>query len=210
MHAAAKAQGIIERNPPGFDKVCSVRTAWAGLEFKVPSGATSALPPFRAGTSTTGPSAMDVWKQKAVQVAPKQSKPGWVYIMTPAELPPSRAETDAWLAAQQAALGSPGEHNPSDRAENPSAHAFGVDANTGKLLPGGHARAGSQDSGASDLLETPALCSGPSQTWRGPGPSRLRMPSQQPADAADDEACYLPAACFAKRGIFRCCRYESH
>lgn len=62
-----------------------------------------------------------------------------------------------------------------------------MDANTGKLLPGGHGPQGSQESGGSDLLETPALCSAPSQNWRGPGPSRLRIATQQSADGAEDE-----------------------
>ncbi len=61
-----------------------------------------------------------------------------------------------------------------------------MDANTGRLLPG-HGGGSSQDSGGSDLLETPALCSAPSQSRRAPGPSRLRIATQQSADDADEE-----------------------
>ncbi len=56
--------------------------------------------------------------------------------------------------------------------------AFGMDANTGRLLPGQHGSS-SQESGGSDLLETPALATLPSQGRSGPGPSRLRMATQQ-------------------------------
>ena len=56
--------------------------------------------------------------------------------------------------------------------------AFGMDANTGRLLPGQHASS-SQESGGSDLLETPALATLPSQNRPGPGPSRLRVATQQ-------------------------------
>ena len=56
--------------------------------------------------------------------------------------------------------------------------AFGMDANTGRLLPGQHGPS-SQESGGSDLLETPALATLPSQGRPGPGPSRLRMATQQ-------------------------------
>ena len=66
-----------------------------------------------------------------------------------------------------------------------------MDANTGRLLPGGaQGGTGSQESGGSDLLETPALCSMPSQHRHAPGPSRLRIATQQSADGApadDDE-----------------------
>lgn len=70
---------------------------WAGLEFKVPSGATSALPPFRPGS-------------RSAAAADQKSKgnrlqgPEHVYAMTPVQLPPSRAETDAWLEAEREAL----------------------------------------------------------------------------------------------------------
>ncbi len=56
--------------------------------------------------------------------------------------------------------------------------AFGMDANTGRLLPGQHGSS-SQESGGSDLLETPALATLPSQNRPGPGPSRLRVATQQ-------------------------------
>jgi hypothetical protein len=62
-----------------------------------------------------------------------------------------------------------------------------MDANTGRLLPGGQGGSGSQESGGSDLLETPALCSIPSQNRRALGPSRLRIATQQSTDAAADE-----------------------
>lgn len=53
-----------------------------------------------------------------------------------------------------------------------------MDANTGRLLPGQHGPS-SQESGGSDLLETPALATLPSQGRPGPGPSRLRTATQQ-------------------------------
>ena len=53
-----------------------------------------------------------------------------------------------------------------------------MDANTGRLLPGQHGSS-SQESGGSDLLETPALGTLPSQNRPGPGPSRLRVATQQ-------------------------------
>ena len=79
---------------------------------------------------------------------------------------------------------------------------FGMDANTGRLLPqtvaahadgGSGARSSSQDcasvGGGSDLLETPALGSAPSQGWRPPGPSRMRATASQPLlDGGDPDA----------------------
>ena len=56
--------------------------------------------------------------------------------------------------------------------------AFGMDANTGRLLPG-QPVSSSQESGGSDLLETPALATLPSQNRPAPGPSRLRIATQQ-------------------------------
>lgn len=81
-----------------------VRAVWAGLEFKVSSGAVSALPPFRAGSGTAGPSAIDTWKVNSSRTAsgrPHATAATRVFAMTPAQLPPSRAKTDAWLAAQR-------------------------------------------------------------------------------------------------------------
>ncbi|BDA47990.1 probable DNA polymerase zeta catalytic subunit [Coccomyxa sp. Obi] len=161
---------------------------WAGLEFKVPSGATSALPPFRAGSRSA---AAVVQKGKAN----RQQQPGRIYAMTPVQLPPSRAETDAWLEAERdALLASQHSHGSTSKGKSGSAasnkeQAFGMDANTGRLLPGGgQGGTGSQDSGGSDLLETPALCSMPSQHRRAPGPSRLRIATQQSADGAPADA----------------------
>ena len=53
-----------------------------------------------------------------------------------------------------------------------------MDANTGRLLPG-QPVSSSQESGGSDLLETPALATLPSQNRPAPGPSRLRIATQQ-------------------------------
>lgn len=78
--------------------VVLMSAVWAGLEFKVPSGATSALPPFRAGGRSAA--AADVQKGNGK----RQQKPERVYAMTPVQLPPSRAETDAWLEAEREAL----------------------------------------------------------------------------------------------------------
>ena len=73
--------------------------------------------------------------------------------------------------------------------------AFGMDSNTGRLLPqpGSAAKSGSQDSlgGGSDLLETPPLCTAPSQTWHAPGPSRLRAVATQPSSAVTgNQVCF--------------------
>ena len=103
---------------------------WAGLEFKVPSAAVSALPAFRCGSRTAGPSAMEFLKSAAAQAEqerqedcaePEQGSKR-LHAYTPVQPPPSRAETDEWLAQQQRALeglqgssssrlkaGSPGE-----------------------------------------------------------------------------------------------------
>ena len=70
--------------------------------------------------------------------------------------------------------------------------AFGMDANTGRLLPGQHGSS-SQESGGSDLLETPALATLPSQNRPGPGPSRLRVATQQSSgDEQQEVACLSP------------------
>ncbi len=67
-----------------------------------------------------------------------------------------------------------------------------MDANTGRLLPGQHGSS-SQESGGSDLLETPALATLPSQNRPGPGPSRLRVATQQSSgDEQQEVACLSP------------------
>lgn len=76
---------------------------------------------------------------------------------------------------------------------NTFAHPFVMLKHSWRLkLNAGPDGTGSQDSGGSDLLETPALCSMPSQQRRAPGPSRLRIATQQSADGAPadaDEVC---------------------
>ena len=64
--------------------------------------------------------------------------------------------------------------------------AFGMDANTGHLLPG-QPVSSSQESGGSDLLETPALATLPSQNRSAPGPSRLRIATQQSSGDEQEE-----------------------
>jgi len=72
-----------------------------------------------------------------------------------------------------------GLYLPGSAAHRPQVGvAFGMDANTGRLLPGQQGSS-SQESGGSDLLETPALGTLPSQNRPGPGPSRLRVAIQQ-------------------------------
>ena len=74
--------------------------------------------------------------------------------------------------------------------------AFGMDANTGRLLPGQHGSS-SQDSGGSDLLETPALATLPSQNRPGPGPSRLRVATQQSSGNEEPEVSHLSSLLIA-------------
>ena len=79
------------------------------------------------------------------------------------------------------------------------AAAFGMDSNTGRLLPqpGSAGKSGSQEGslgGGSDLLETPPLCSAPSQAWHAPGPSRLRAVATQPSSNDSGNKVRLNAA----------------
>ena len=112
------AQLQLERLPPAV---------WAGLEFKVPSAAVSALPPFRCGSRSAGPSAMESLKAAAVQAGQQQEDCAehqlgskTLHAYTPAQPPPSRAETDEWLAQQQRALeGSQGSNSSRSRAGLP-------------------------------------------------------------------------------------------
>ena len=87
-------KGIMQKHMPNVSFLSAV---WAGLEFKVPSGATGALPPFRAGSRSA---AADGQKSRGNC----QQQPERVYAMTPVQMPPSRAEVDAWLEAEREAL----------------------------------------------------------------------------------------------------------
>ena len=102
------------------------------------------------------------------------------------------------------------------------AAAFAMDSNTGRLLPqpGSAAKSGSQaDSlgGGSDLLETPPLCTAPSQVWHAPGPSRLRAAATQPSsdDAGKQVRSPGMAASSAEPklpclGLVRACRHQGY
>ena len=86
-----------------------MHAVWAGREFRIPSAAVSALPPFRSGCRDSGPSALEALQRAraaaADTIAPAAAaRPRRVFAVTPARLPPSRAETEAWLAADRAAL----------------------------------------------------------------------------------------------------------
>lgn len=106
------------------DSLCMV-AVWAGLEFKVPSGATSALPPFRAGTSAAGSSDANVRRARHGGLGSgARLQPGRVYAMTPVELPPSRAETDAWLAVENEARLVLERSQTSGLKSTPGVHRF--------------------------------------------------------------------------------------
>ncbi len=97
----------------------SLAAVWAGLEFRVPSGAISALPPFRAGSRQTGQSA-------AIAKLHKRQQPSRMYGMTPVQLPPTRAETDEWLAEErEALLASQHSHGSASKGKS-GTHAYHV------------------------------------------------------------------------------------
>ena len=96
---------------------------WAGLEFKVGSAATGALPPFRRGNLSSGPSAMEVLRAAAQQqqqsgTGPVQA-PGRLRAYTPAQRPPSRAETDEWLAQERRLEGSQASNSSRSKPRTP-------------------------------------------------------------------------------------------
>lgn len=98
---------------------------WAGLEFKVGSSATGALPPFRRGSQSSGPSAMEALKAAAQQQQQKNRRakavqaPGRLWAFTPAQPPPSRAETDEWLAQERSVEGSQGSNSSRAKPRTP-------------------------------------------------------------------------------------------
>ena len=97
---------------------------WAGLEFKVGSAAISSLPPFRRGSHASGPSAMEALKAAAQQQqqqggAEPVQVPARLHMFTPAQLPPSRAETDEWLAQERRMQGSQGSNSSHSKARTP-------------------------------------------------------------------------------------------
>lgn len=71
---------------------------WAGLEFRVPSVDAACLPPFRPGQHPRPPHPD---ANPGQRLSPLRS-------FCPVARPPSRAETDAWLAAERVAGQGPG------------------------------------------------------------------------------------------------------
>ena len=153
---------------------------------RIPTSAVEQLPEFQAAVA---PHAMQHLQHQQAQHGQLQGQPRQrrqLLVFVPAKPPPTRADTDAWLAARrsrrrgrQQRVGSGG---PAD---------YAMDPNTGQLLPaagGGRAaeqgRPGSADAeaelqggtpdsilGDGDLLGTPALSS------LGSGGSRLGTPA---------------------------------
>ena len=117
---------LIASGPLQKETMCAA--VWAGLEFKVGSAAISSLPPFRRGKHSTGPSAMEALKAAAQQQQQQGQQqtgaehihvPGRLHAFTPAQLPPSRAETDEWLAQERRMEGSQGSNSSRSKPRTP-------------------------------------------------------------------------------------------
>ena len=171
--------------------VYAVCAPGSGLEFHVPSADASCLPPFRTEPLPAHPRA-----PVPAHAAGDISGPRLI-ALCPVARPPTRVQTDEWLAAEAAGAGIKGGMHG---APGSAGAGFRMDPNTGRLIPG-HAGGGagaqaegsdpnphpSQGSPGMSLLETPPLGSARSISQRRApptGPSRLRLASK-PAAAAD-------------------------
>lgn len=135
---------------------------------RVPTSAVEDLPPFQAGA------APDALQQLQDQQAARWDAP-WLrprrqlLAFVPAKPPPSRAATDAWLAARRRR-----RRGRQLRGTGGSTADFAMNPNTGQLVPvAGPGRPGSAGSegegqggtpssvplGEAELLATPSLCS---------------------------------------------------
>lgn len=174
----------------------SLSLSLPSIECRIPTSAVEQLPEFQAAVA---PCAMQHVQEQQAQHAelpgllrglppapgqPRQPRQLLVYV--PAKPPPSRAATDAWLAARRSR-----RRGRQQWASSGGAAEYAMDPNTGQLLPapgGGRAadqgRPGSADAeaelqggtpdsilGDADLLGTPALSS------LGSGGSRLGTPT---------------------------------
>ena len=163
-----------------------------GLEFHVPSADASCLPPFRTEPLPAHPRG-----PVPAHAAEDVSGPRLI-ALCPVARPPSRVQTDEWLAAEDAGLRV--QRGGTHGAPGSAGAGFRMDPNTGRLIPGQAGGGGggqaegsdpnphpSQGSPGTSLLETPPLGSARSMSQRRApptGPSRLRLASQ-PAAAAD-------------------------
>ena len=140
---------------------------------RVPTSAVEDLPAFAAGAAPRAFVRLDQQQQRlvtvdggfaAAQLQRQQQCRRQLLTFVPARPPPTRAVTDAWLAARRRRRGR--QHRTSGSA---GVATFGMDPNTGKLLPGG-SNAAEQDRpgsatgtpagllGDAELLATPSLC----------------------------------------------------
>ena len=141
------------------------------------------LPSFCGGGvgGTTGDGSLSVWGQFKRAAAPqpehlqRQQRRGQELVFVPGRRPPSRADTEAWLAARRRrkrrreARRQQQQQHHHQQASAGAGASFGMDPNTVKLLPaagGGGAPAaavgggtpGSVEGGEGDLLASPSLC----------------------------------------------------
>ena len=132
---------------------------FAGKEFRVPCTAVQELAAF--GSAMEQAQAL-AFATNRYNLAARRSV---LFAFAPARRPPSRAETDAWLAAEASRL-SRGRR----RLGPTGAAGFRMDPNTGKMVPTGRdtpegvpspspASDSAGISGAGDLLATPSLAS---------------------------------------------------
>ena len=158
----------------------------------MPSADASCLPPFRTEPLPAPPRA-------PAHAAESASGPQLI-ALCPVARPPTRTQTDEWLAAEGLAVVQGLGPEGGTRSAGVAGSGFRMDPNTGRLIPGHAGSGGEAHAGASDhnpspsqgspgtsLLETPPLGSARSMSQRRApptGPSRLRLASQ-PAAAAD-------------------------
>jgi hypothetical protein len=160
---------------------------------RVPTSAVEDLPAFAGGSAPRALVSLDQQQQllaavdgsfAAAQLQRQQQTRRQLLAFVPARSPPTRAVTDAWLAARHRRRGR--QHRTSGTAEVAS---FGMDPNTGKLLPGGGNAAEQERPGSAtpagllgdaELLAMPSLCtlgSGGSSGGRGGGSSMANTPA---------------------------------
>lgn len=146
--------------------------AWAAGARRVPTSAVEDLPEFQAGAAPRALQHLQQQQQPAQPWGLPQGPAGpprgqRLLAYVPAKPPPSRAATDAWLAARRRRQRGRQQRGGGGEA------SFGMDPNTGKLLPAAAAadaegRPGSAGAeggtpsslnlGDADLLATPSLC----------------------------------------------------
>ena len=179
-------------------------TVFAGLAFRVPTSAVVELPAFQSGAA---PEALQLlqqrqraqlWGEEAAGLPLPGAVPrrGQLLAYVPACPPPSRAATDAWLAARsRRRRGGP--------ARSSSGAELAMDPNTGRLMPAAGGGAGDAAArlgggegqgtpasallGDADLLATPSLCSLGSGGGDGgdrPGTPTSRVPAMPASTAA--------------------------